>query len=1060
MELLRRTTLYYREGTSDKVYEVDVCCTGQDRYVVNFRYGRRGATLKEGTKTTQAVSLAEAERIFTQLVREKTHKGYRDIANQPPVNTTPVSRETVTVTSSDPRHQAILTRLANRDGNKWTLERVIWRAGELKIPEATPLLIPLIGTGAPLRDYCIAWALGWCGGKGATPALIRLYQNASSPDFVSRIAFEALLKLADPETKASLQAEAIAFLPSDLQELARNGTAEAFTATLRDYLNSNDYRRFAVLDTIYKIDNQYVRPALLDILRNASLKPNYFKPIRHIFKMAEYRHDAEVFGILTYAFEKQSGNYNSDRYYISLPDGSYLTTSGYASSNITPLSEEIKRPNARVAYSNQTRDYLRRRVWRTLKQLGEAGDSEYTKMALSILLKYSDADAQIARESVVYRWNYSSNWTRVEHRRSNWDAYAGYLTLNHLLYENSPRYLPHLKAWQCQNGYKSGDPEPNVREEAFPELWQRHPEALLQLLLESGCRPIHHFAVKAIRSCKEFCDRLPIDIIIQLLNKPYEVTAELGFSLAVTRYNPAEPNSALVLVLVNCTSQNARNQAYQWIEAQRQFFFASSDFIASLITSHQADTRTFARRLLSSSILDDATARVLIGRIIAALLVLSVDPPQPSLERGEIEALASEIGETLLLSFTPQLRNLGLSVINDLLQHPMPEVQTIGARILLNHEIRAIDLPPDLIESLLASPYESVRGIGVRIFGQLPDEKLLRDYNLILAIAVNAVADIRNAIRPVIQRLANHNSEFAEAIAFELIDVLLTPERHAGVHKDVVQLLREDLPNWMFVITKDKTIQLIRAKSSLVQELGGLVLQKNQERFFPEFQTSEIVKLANHEILAIREAARQIFILKLPNIRSNSEEMLAAVRLLEAKWDDSREFATGIFSTEFTVTDWTPEVMTSICDSVREDVRQFGRDIVSRYFQTDYGQEYLLKFSEHPSSDMQMFATNYLETYAIDNCDRLRELSPYFISVLCSVNRGRVAKKRILNFLETEAQKSEQAAQIVAEILTRQSITMAIGDKAAAIQTMLKIHKTYPHISLPLQLKPVVAVRR
>ena len=61
MQLIKRTTLHYQEGTSDKVYEVDLCLVGADRYVVNFRYGRRGATLKEGVKTEQPVTLAQAE---------------------------------------------------------------------------------------------------------------------------------------------------------------------------------------------------------------------------------------------------------------------------------------------------------------------------------------------------------------------------------------------------------------------------------------------------------------------------------------------------------------------------------------------------------------------------------------------------------------------------------------------------------------------------------------------------------------------------------------------------------------------------------------------------------------------------------------------------------------------------------------------------------------------------------------------------------------------------------------------------------------------------------------
>jgi hypothetical protein len=241
----------------------------------------------------------------------------------------------------------------------------------------------------------------------------------------------------------------------------------------------------------------------------------------------------------------------------------------------------------------------------------------------------------------------------------------------------------------------------------------------------------------------------------------------------------------------------------------------------------------------------------------------------------------------------------------------------------------------------------------------------------------------------------------------------------------------------------------------VAQELGGLVLNANSANWTHEFQTSEIVKLANHEIFSVREAAREMFLQILNRIRSNTQEMLAAVRLLEAKWDDSREFAHRIFKANFTAEDWTPEVMVSICDSIREDVRQFGRELVTRTFQQSYGQEYLLKFSEHPSADMQLFATNYLENYAVNNPDRLRELTPYLVSVLCRVNRGRVAKQRVFAFLDAEAQKSAEAAQIVAEILTKQSVTMAIGDKATAIQTMLKIHQLYPQISLPIHVKPV-----
>ncbi len=1053
--MIKCTTLHYKEGTSDKVYEVDLCQIGEERYVVNFRYGRQGSNLKEGTKTTQAVPLPEAQRIFDKLVGEKTKKGYRDITTES--DATPVTKpaETPQLPTNDARKQAILTRLANNQPSKWKLERAIWRAGELKISEATPLLVKLVGTGEPLRDYCIAWSLGWCRGEEAIPTLIKLYKNASSPDFVSRIAFEALQKLADAETKASLLLERIEFLPQELRSLARSGSASAFATALQNYLEGGNYKHFAVLDTIYQIDNQQVRPALIKILRNVPFQPNYFQRLRHIFKMAEYRHDAEVFGILAYRFEKEAAGFSSSSHYIKLPSGDDLIVRSRYNSEKSryefiqnDIEKELKRPNSRLAFSTKTREYLLRRIWRTLKQLGEEGDRNYIKMAVGVLRQYSDRDAEPVRETIFHRWN-RSNWTRIEFKRV-WDAYAGYLTFNHILYANSPKYELKLnsKAWRCREGYHPGDPEPQTREEAFPQLWEQNPQALPPLLQESECLPVHHFAVKVLKACPDFCTSLDINTIIQLANKPYEVTAQFGFELALLNYNPSQPNKELILALANCLSQIARNQAYHWIEEQREFFLEDRHFITALVTSQQSDTRAFVRRLLTSFI--NRNARVLIGRIIAELVSLS--PTQ--------EELAADIGETLLVSFAPQLRTLSLNVINDLLTHPLLAIQQLGVRILLNHEIGAKNLPPHIIESLLASPHESLQILGIQLFGQLPDKKLLNEERtLIMAMAVNAVEDIRNAIKPIIHRLGTTYPSFAIQLASDFIEVLLLTERHQGVHSYLVHLLQELQGDWKSSVSKETALQLLAAKSSAVQELGGLLLSANSQSWVSKFTTSEIVKLANHEILSVREAAQQMFLQILDRLRSDSQEMLAAVRILEAKWEDSREFALRIFTTELSAEEFTPKVLVNICDSVREDARRLGRDLLTRNFQAVDGQEYLLKFSEHPSADMQLFVTDYLENYAVDNPESLRELMPYFFTVLSSVNRSRVAKQRIFMLLDTEAQKSEEAAIIVAEIMTQQSLTIAIGDKAAAIQIMLKISKKYPHLSLPIEVKPVVKVR-
>jgi predicted DNA-binding WGR domain protein len=1048
MKLIKRTTLYFQEGTSDKVYEVDLCQVDEKNYVVNFRYGRRGTNLKEGTKTTTAIPLTQAEKVFDKLIKEKTDKGYYDInigqASQP----TPAA--TVNSTS-DPRKQAILSRLENKKPSEWKLERAIWRAGELKITEAEPLLIKLIGTGEALRDYCIAWSLGWCGSKESIPHLQKLYQNPKTPDFVNRIAFDALLKLLDEQGKAALKAEKIATLPPDLKSLATKASPQVFAASLNDYLENGNYKNFAVLDTIYQIDNEIVRPALINILRTAPFKPSYFQRVRHIFKMAEYRHDAEVFGLIAYRFEKQREMFNSESYGIRLSDGQYLSNSNWQYNYNTHKSEpvesqvqeELQKPESRIAYSSKTREYLRFRVWRTLEELGKQEDASYIKMAVGILLEYSDNDAI----------------------QNAWFEYSPYQSFNHIIYENSPRYACYRGGWFCKGNYRQGNPEPQEREEAFPKLWEQHPEALIHLLCQSKCLPVHHFAVKALKASPNFLTSLDIPTISQLLDSPYEVTAKFAFEkICLKNYNPALPNKELLLALANCLYQPARNQAYQWIQEKLDTLLTDTDFITSLIISPQSETRISIRPILNSTIFSDDAAKIIVGKIISNLLIPENQEKTFGIIPENIGQRIKDIGETLFISFAPQLRSLGFQVINDLLQDTRIQIQEIGARILLNHETKTENLPPQVIQSLLASPHDSVRVIGIRLFGQLPDEKLVgEDRVIIVAMAINAVAEIREAIEPIIIRLATKYPDFANQIARDFIEVLLLPEKYEGVHNFVVKLLNQDLKQdsqiWKHSISKETTLCLINAKSTAAQELGGAILIANISQWQSEFTANEIVKLSNSQMFIVREGARQLLTAKLDSFRENTNEMLAGVRLLESKWEDTREFAFQLFTKEFTPEEFTPQILISICDSVREEARSFGRDLLIRNFQAQDGQEYLLKFSEHPSVDMQLFTTNYLEKYASGNPARLQELKPFFVTCLSRVNKAGIAKKRIFAFLESEAQKYEESAKIVAEIMARQSLTMAISDKASAIKIMLQIHKKHPNLVLPMDVKEVVKVR-
>jgi len=76
-------TLYFKQGSSDKVYTASLEEVENNRFVVNFAYGRRGATLTTGTKTKTPVDYASAKKTYDKLVKSKTSKGYTPGAEGP-----------------------------------------------------------------------------------------------------------------------------------------------------------------------------------------------------------------------------------------------------------------------------------------------------------------------------------------------------------------------------------------------------------------------------------------------------------------------------------------------------------------------------------------------------------------------------------------------------------------------------------------------------------------------------------------------------------------------------------------------------------------------------------------------------------------------------------------------------------------------------------------------------------------------------------------------------------------------------------------------------------------
>jgi hypothetical protein len=266
------------------------------------------------------------------------------------------------------------------------------------------------------------------------------------------------------------------------------------------------------------------------------------------------------------------------------------------------------------------------------------------------------------------------------------------------------------------------------------------------------------------------------------------------------------------------------------------------------------------------------------------------------------------------------------------------------------------------------------------------------------------------------------------------------------LHEDVGRLLQGVLKDYLQGADKEAAMRLLYSQFTFAQNLGVTILERYTEP--SQLTIPQVISLGNHENLEVRSWAWKFYREQASRILVEQDK---SIRLLESKWVDTRQFAIGYFREQFQEKDWSAETLIYLADSVKPDVEAFGRELITRYFDDQQGPQYLLTLSQHPSSAMQLFASNYLSLYAGGNDERILALEYYFKSVLMRVNKNRIARNRVLAFLVSEGRRSEVVARFAAGILGELSATAAIGDKAASIEALLQLRALY-ELETPLQV--------
>jgi hypothetical protein len=313
---------------------------------------------------------------------------------------------------------------------------------------------------------------------------------------------------------------------------------------------------------------------------------------------------------------------------------------------------------------------------------------------------------------------------------------------------------------------------------------------------------------------------------------------------------------------------------------------------------------------------------------------------------------------------------------------------------------------------------------------------------------------VRQGIRPLLARLVALDATAGARVVETLVGALLRRRLPEGVPEHVRALLTGELSTAFWALPAETVWRLLDSEDATAQGLGSELLERHGSALAVD--ALRAVKLAGHDVLKVREWGWRWLEGHVPEVRA---DLASAVRLLDTRWDDARAFAFRYFRERFGPEDYSLEVLVSVADSVRTDVQAFGRELLARSFREADGPELLLRLAEHPAPAVQLFATHYLERFATGNAALVEKLVPYFVRVLSQVNKGRAARGRVLAFLRQEGQRNEVAGRQAMDVLHRLSATIAIENRAAALEAMLAIGKAQPAVPLPVHVKPV-EVRR
>ncbi|WP_249140499.1 MULTISPECIES: hypothetical protein [Bradyrhizobium] len=934
--------------------------------------------------------------------------------------------------AADGRDTELLKKLAIGARSAWPdkeRDRLFWRLGVIRLAPAYPQLAAFAEKiGAANASYSLVYALARCGGANAVDLLRSCADvNVSfvTRDYAAYALASELMGARRLPPRLSLPRTTDAAATPDIEMALTNGNGAGLLQALLAASSAHPgfANQFLIALAHHALADSAARKTLLAAVHAMSPRPPYVQVLRRLFKYADLTDDGPLFAATARQFELATPMYRRGRVYndrVWVPD----------SRQALKLSEELRSAAPRIALSDQTLLYFKRRAWRMLRKRAELGQEAFTAMASELLLAFTDADG-IKPATWTEHVRIDGRFRPTPHAT---EALSRVWSISHLLHAAAETSRFNANALTHRH---VGARAPAQREEAFPALWDAQPQRLLRIATLARNHAAARFAAEALRQGPPRPDTMDVAAIGGLLASPYPEVTALATDIARRLIDAGKAEATLIAALLEATAQDMRDLAIRAIDDRADWPWAAPALARTALTSPHDHVQGRTRGWLR----DRAPSRDQRARATEAFAAWLAQLP------SELDNVL-RAGLTAALALLPQLwpdRDCPLQpeVIESLTGHASSDVQAASIQLIAVTPTRPGDLPAAFWQAILQADAPEIRVASMTLLARLDDATLAHHRDGISLAATGAHAGLRAAARRLIARLAATDEAFAVQLRDTLMAGFFRAEPIEGHAADMVTLFVDALPQAAAAIDDGTLWRLLQARAAGARMLGAKLLESRDPS---RFSVRQLARLGNHSFAAVRRFALHAFAADEARFRSDPQN---AVLLVESEWDDVRTTAVN------RLTAWPSDALPAaalavMADSTVPAVQDAARLLLRRSLTDGDVAEVLGRVLEHPSGSFHLFVTELITGDSLADAATFAKFLTQARIILMQINRGRIAKDRVFTALRNEALAHRDRAAAIAQLLHDITLSMTLRDKAPALMILRDIAHAWPDITLPV----------